>query len=124
MIKYSMKLNHLNLIVTDVIATSAFLEKYFGFTTLGRGNANMAFLSDGHGMVLIMFKGTDVTYPEGFHIGFLQESENEVNEIHTRLKADGIAVPNPQRLQGGRWSFYFQAPGGFTIEVEHVTFGG
>ncbi len=124
MIKYAMKLNHLNLIVTDVIATSAFLEKYFGFTHLGKGNSNMAFLSDGHGMVFIIFKGTDVTYPEGFHIGFLQDSETAVNEIHARLKADGITVPDPQRLQGGRWSFYVEAPGGFTIEVEHVTFNG
>ncbi len=84
----------------------------------------MAFLSDGHGMVFIIFKGENVIYPEGFHIGFLQESESQVNEIHDRLKADGIAVPAPQRLQGGRWSFYFESPGGFTIEVEHVTFGG
>jgi lactoylglutathione lyase len=118
-----MKLNHLNLIVTDVTATVLFLEKYFGFTPLGQGNPHMAFLSDGHGMVLIIFKGTNISYPEGFHIGFLQESEAAVNEIHDRLKSDGIAVPAPQRLQGGRWSFYFQSPGGFTIEVEHVTFG-
>ncbi len=118
-----MKLNHLNLIVTDVIATSAFLEKYFGFTHIGKGNSNMAFLSDGHGMVLIMFKGENVTYPEGFHIGFMQESEDQVNAMHQRLQDDGFAVPEPQRLQGGRWSFYFQAPGGFTIEVEHANFG-
>jgi hypothetical protein len=40
------------------------------------------------------------------------------------LKNDGFDVPAPQRLQGGRWSFYLQSPGGFTVEVEHVTFGG
>ncbi len=119
-----MKLNHLNLIVTDVPATSAFLEKYFGFTALGQGNSSMAFLSDGHGMVLIMFKGENVEYPEGFHIGFLQESEVAVNEMYDRLTADGMSIAAPKRLQGGRWSFYFQAPGGFTIEVEYVTFSG
>ncbi len=119
-----MKLNHLNLIVTDVPATSAFLEKYFGLRTIGKGNNNMAFMSDDIGMVLIMFKGAEVNYPEGFHVGFLQESEAQVNEIHQRLKGDGFDVPDPQRLQGGRWSFYFDSPGGFTVEVEHVMFSG
>jgi lactoylglutathione lyase len=118
-----MKLNHLNLIVTDVPATSAFLEKYFGLRSIARGNNNMAFMTDDTGLILIMFKGQDVSYPEGFHIGFIQESEAEVNEINQRLKADGYDVPEPQRNQQGRWTFYFDSPGGFVIEVEYVTFG-
>jgi catechol 2,3-dioxygenase-like lactoylglutathione lyase family enzyme len=40
-----MKLNHLNLTVTDVRAASAFLEKYFGMRSTG-GNAGMAFLTE------------------------------------------------------------------------------
>ena len=32
------------------------------------------------------------------------------------LKADGFDVPPPSR-QHGSWTFYFDAPGGFTIEV-------
>ncbi len=117
-----MKLNHLNLIVTDVPATSAFLEKYFGLRSIAQGNQNMAFMSDDSGLMLIMFKGKAVSYPEGFHIGFLQESEAQVNEIHQRLTDDGFDVPAPQRQQGGRWTFYFDSPGGFVIEVEHVRF--
>lgn len=119
-----MKLNHLNLIVTDVPATGAFLEKYFGFRTVAPGNKNMAFLSDEAGLILIMFKGKDVSYPEGFHVGFIQDSEEQVNEIHERLKADGFDVPAPTRNQAGRWTFYFDSPGGFVIEVEHVNFSG
>ena len=118
-----MKLNHLNLIVTDVPATAAFLEKYFGLRTLAPGNANMAFMSDEAGLVLIMFKGKDVSYPEGFHIGFIQESEAAVNEVNRRLKDDGFNVPAPTRNQQGRWTFYFDSPGGFVIEVEYVKFG-
>ena len=118
-----MKLNHLNLIVTNVPATAAFLEKYFGFRTLAPGNANMAFMTDEGGLVLIMFKGKDVAYPEGFHVGFIQESEAAVNEINQRLKDDGFDVPAPTRNQQGRWTFYFDSPGGFVIEVEHVKFG-
>ena len=111
-----MKLNHLNLTVTDALETQKFLEKYFGLKPLGKGNARMAFLSDDDGMVLSMFKGTEVKYPDSFHIGFIQESPEQVNEINRRLKLDGFDVPAPGKMHGS-WTFYFVAPGGFTIEV-------
>jgi lactoylglutathione lyase len=117
-----MALNHLNLTVTDVLATKAFLEKYFDFHAVMEGNEKMTFLSDGS-MMLSMFKSTDVSYPKDFHIGFLQETEEQVSQINQRLKDDGFDVPEPKRLQGGRWSFYFDSPGGFVIEVECVKFG-
>ena len=115
-----MKLNHLNLTVTDVPETHEFLEKYFGLRD-GGGNKNIAFLSDDNGLVLSLTsmkvgKETEVKYPVTFHIGFIQPSEARVNEINQRLKEDGFDVPPPSR-QHGSWTFYFQAPGGFTIEV-------
>ena len=115
-----MKLNHLNLTVTDVSATREFLEKHFGLRGMG-GNNNLALLSDDDGMVLTLTSmkvgnETEVRYPANFHIGFGQESEERVNEIHRRLKEDGLDVPSPSR-QHGAWTFYFQAPGGFTVEV-------
>ena len=39
-----------------------------------------------------------------------------MNEINKRLKDDGFDAPPPSR-QHDSWTFYFQAPGGFTIEV-------
>jgi catechol-2,3-dioxygenase len=115
-----MRLNHLNLTVTDVPESRAFFEKYFGLRTLG-GNNNIAVLSDEGGMILSLTgmkvaRETEVKYPATFHIGFAQESEERVNEINRRLKDDGFAVPPPSR-QHGSWTFYFQAPGGFTVEV-------
>jgi lactoylglutathione lyase len=113
-----MKLNHINLTVTDVPAASAFLEKYFGLRNMGTGNKNMAFLQDDDGLVLSMFrnfKGTEVKYPDTFHIGFIQESVEKVNEINQRLKDDGYDVPAPAYSHA--WTFYLKAPGGFTIEV-------
>jgi catechol-2,3-dioxygenase len=115
-----MKLNHLNLTVTDVPATRKFLEEYFGLQIMG-GNNNITALSDDNGLVLTltsmkMANETEVRYPAIFHIGFGQESEERVNEINRRLKEDGFEVPPPSR-QHGAWTFYFQAPGGFTIEV-------
>ena len=116
-----MKLNHLNLTVTDPIATQAYLEKYFGLKPMGKPNKNMAFLTDDNHMVLSLTnvnvaKEPEVKYPATFHIGFIQESEDRVNDLNQRLKTDGFDVPPPSR-QHGSWTFYFVAPGGFTIEV-------
>ncbi len=111
-----MKLNHLNLTVSDVPGTSAFLGKYFGLKPLGKANVNMVLLSDDDGMVINVMKGPDASYPETFHIGFIQESDERVNEIHQRLKDDGFEVEAP-RIFHGSWTFYFQSPGGFLIEV-------
>ena len=115
-----MKLNHLNLTVTDVAEAHAFLQKYFELRDAG-GNDHIAFLQDENGLLLSLTsmklgKETAVKYPVTFHIGFIQESEQRVDEINGRLKEDGFEVPAPSR-QHGSWTFYFLAPGGFTIEV-------
>jgi lactoylglutathione lyase len=111
------KVNHLNLTVADPVETQQFLVKYFGLKPRGKGNHVIALLSDDNGMVLSLMGGkSEAKYPATFHIGFIRESEEEVNEINRRLKADGFAVPPPSR-QHGSWTFYFDAPGGFTIEV-------
>ena len=115
-----MKLNHLNLTVTDVLESQGFLEKYFGLESRG-GNKHIALLTDENGMILTLTSmkigGEEtVRYPATFHIGFAQESEDRVNEINQRLKDDGFDVPPPSK-QHGSWTFYFVAPGGFTIEV-------
>ena len=116
-----MKLNHLNLTVSDVLGTYGLLEKHFGMKGFSgmKPTAALAFMSDDNGMVLSLFrasKGADVRYPSGFHIGFVQESEERVTEINRRLREDGFDVPEPSRMHGS-WTFYFDAPGGFMVEV-------
>ncbi|MCL4296819.1 MAG: VOC family protein [Anaerolineae bacterium] len=96
-----MKLNHINLTVTDVPQTVKFLEKYFGLRSQG-GDNKFAVLFDDDRLVLTLIKTGQAKYPSTFHIGFGQESEERVNEIHQRLRNDG---------------FYVQAPGGFMVEV-------
>jgi catechol 2,3-dioxygenase-like lactoylglutathione lyase family enzyme len=116
-----MKLNHLNLTVTNVAESRDFLEKHFGLERLGGmpGSAAMAGLRDDNGMVLTLMRvgeAAEVSYPGSFHIGFIQESEERVNEIHQRLQEDGFDIAPPRRFHGS-WTFYFRAPGGFTVEV-------
>jgi len=104
----------LNLTVTDVPAAAHFLETYFGLRNQG-GNKGFTVLFDDNGLVLSLMKAGHVTYPSTFHIGFAQESEERVNEIYQRLKDDGFEIEPPQRHHA--WTFYIQAPGGFTVEV-------
>ena len=117
-----MKLNHLNLAVNDVQGTQTFLEKYFGLKAMAGmpGNEAISLLFDANGMVLTLMKNgeQDVKYPGTFHIGFIQESEEKVNEINQRLKDDGFDVNAPRHFHGS-WTFYLQSPGGFLVEVLH-----
>jgi lactoylglutathione lyase len=115
---FAMKLNHINLTVTDVVEAEKFLEKYFGLRSQVGGNGDKKFsaLFDDDGLVVTLMKtGQPVKYPKTFHIGFIQESEERVNELYERLKADGFDVEPPQRSHA--WTFYVNAPGGFTVEI-------
>ena len=116
-----MKLNHLNLTVTDASETRRFLEKYFGLQGMdtGEDNKHIARLRDDNGLEVTLMKAgeaTEVHYPASFHIGFVQETDAQVDEINQRLKADGFDVPPPRRFHGS-WTFFVRAPGGFTIEA-------
>ena len=116
-----MRLNHLNLTVPNAAETAEFLERHFGFRPLDGVKQSSAFsiVLDESGFVLTLMRSrrdSETAYPQSFHIGFAQDSEEKVNEIHRRLLADGIDAPPPARLHGS-WTFYFTAPGGFQIEV-------
>lgn len=116
-----MKLNHMNLTVSDVQKAANFLVNYFGMQHMG-GNKGMAFLTDevdGWGFVLTLMKAAQkqTKYPGNFHIGFFIEGGREtVDNLHRRLKADGFEVPPPEDT-GHSYGFYVNAPGGFMVEV-------
>jgi lactoylglutathione lyase len=114
-----MKLNHLNLAVSDVIETQLFFEKYFGFRRLMPGSPAFAVLRGEDGFTLTLSnlnKASSVEYPEDFHVGFVQETEARVTEINQLLRADGYDVPEPRKSHNS-WTFYFRAPGGLLLEV-------
>jgi lactoylglutathione lyase len=114
-----MKMNHVNLTVTDVPQTRRLFETYFGLTRSRElGNDNFDVMFDDDGSAITLMKGDEVSYPKTFHVGFIQESEEQVNEINQRLKDDGFDVEPPKRFHGS-WTFYFRAPGGFMIEVPY-----
>ncbi len=116
-----MKLNHLNLTVTDVAAVADFFSTYLGLTNQG-GNAGMTLLTDTEGfdgMILTLMKAKASTfagYPETFHVGFFIESREEVDRLSTRLRADGFEAGVPEETVHS-YGFYVDAPGGVTVEV-------
>jgi lactoylglutathione lyase len=114
-----MKVNHINLTVDDVAGARALLETHFGLRAPYPGKKNFDVLFDDDDTVVTLIgvgRNREVTYPSTFHIGFIQPTEEHVDEINRRLREDGFDVEPPSR-QHGAWTFYFQAPGGFTVEV-------
>lgn len=115
-----MRLNHINLGVTDVPATVALFQEHFGMRPAGEGmpmNDRMAFLQDDAGSLISVFRANDVHYPKVFHIGFMQDTPVQVWAMHKQLTDAGFMVPEPHE-NNGRLTFYFNTPGGFVLEVE------
>jgi catechol 2,3-dioxygenase-like lactoylglutathione lyase family enzyme len=115
-----MRLNHLNLTVPDVRRTLEFFETYFGFRCVAeRGRDAFAVLVDESGFILTLnnfAKATEVEYPGAFHVGFILESRERVDEIYERLKSGGFDTRHPME-DHGVWTFDFRAPGAFVVEV-------
>jgi catechol 2,3-dioxygenase-like lactoylglutathione lyase family enzyme len=117
-----MALNHLNLTVPDVPQTRAFFETYFGLRCVqARQSDALVVPVDESGFVLTLnnlAKAAEVVYPGAFHVGFRQDSRENVDAFYQRLKGDGFDMKPPHEFHGG-WTFYFRAPGGFLVEVFH-----
>lgn len=112
-----MRMNHLHLMVPDVRAASEFFEKYFSLRKVS-GNAGLAVLLDEGGFVLTLMKmsaRSSKTYPDNFHVGFFVADEAQVDNLHARMRDDGLEVGAPERAHA--YSFYVQAPGGVQVEV-------
>jgi catechol 2,3-dioxygenase-like lactoylglutathione lyase family enzyme len=114
-----MKLNHINLAVADVEETAAFFEKFFQFRRLEAKGGVLIVLSDETGFILILshFDTEEVPkYPRDFHVGFIRETRQQVNEVYESLTSAGIEANAPRHAHGG-WGFYVHAPGEILVEV-------
>lgn len=117
-----MRMNHINLAVSDVPASRGFFETYFGLKCIAESDRDklVVLVDDAQCFVTLSnFASVDeVSYPKSFHVGFFQPSREKVDEIFERLEADGLN-PKTRREFHGAWTFYLRAPGGFTVEVGH-----
>ena len=117
-------LNHINLAVSNVPELIRFFQAGFNFRIAEqRGTGKFAILlgEDNFALILMHDKNvTATTYPGLFHVGFLVDSTEKVNQHHTRIIEAGFDAPNPAILErgGGKtFGFYCHAPGGVMVEV-------
>lgn len=120
-----MKLNHLDLHVPDVGATTAFFRRYFGLALIDtRANGGLAILSDGAGLELVLshaiaaFGSVDQSERKtvSYHIGFIVDDRAEVDRVNALMRAEGLAVEPPREMRGV-YLFYCHAPGHILVEV-------
>jgi catechol-2,3-dioxygenase len=113
------KLNHLDLQVSDVPATVVFFESLFGLECqTNRSSGAIAILSDHSGFVLVLQKkkAAAETYPEGFHLGFLVDEVAILEQVQARARAHSVQVSELITNNRGVM-IYCRSPEGFLVEV-------
>jgi len=116
-----MKLNHLNLVVSNVASTINLFETYFGFKCEDvKGDNIVAILKNSNDFTLVIManKNGQPHYPDAFHIGFMLDNEDQVGEIFAKLKTGGIEVGQEPRKIRDSFGFYFNFDT-VMIEVSH-----
>ncbi|HKP58943.1 MAG TPA: VOC family protein [Polyangiales bacterium] len=112
-----MKLNHIDIQVSDVQRSSAFFQQHFGLTPVSNPSSPaIAILNDGHDFVLVLQHSEGANYPEGFHVGFRVDDVQTVRDVHARVCAAGVTVS--EVIVNGRGTHvYVTAPDGYFVEL-------
>jgi predicted enzyme related to lactoylglutathione lyase len=116
-----MKLNHINLVVSNVADAINIFETYFNFKCTDiKGDNIVAVLkgADDFTLVIMGNKDRQVNYPEAFHLGFMLADTNAVTKTYEKLKNGGVAVGQEPRKIRDSFGFYFTYDK-IMIEVGH-----
>ncbi|MYN04842.1 VOC family protein [Pseudoduganella sp. DS3] len=114
-----MRLNHIDLPVTDLEGAADYFQRGFGLERMPGPAGGMAILRGEDGFALILQQADKADYPAGFHVGFLQPTDAAVQAAYQRLADAGLPLPAPPAVSYGCLAFWCQAPGGILIEVSH-----
>jgi catechol-2,3-dioxygenase len=106
-----MKLNHINLVVTDVAGAISLFENHFGFTCIENRKDVLAVLANTDEFVVVLWssklnKDQTAHYPENFHIGFYQPDTDAVVALYEKVK-ENFAIENEPRKMRNTFGFYF-----------------
>ena len=115
-----MKLNHLDLQVSNVTAAREFFERHFGFRCGYQRREELAMLEDDAGFsfgVSNLFGSPPPIYPNDFHVGFILDSETALRETYDRLRAAGVIFKTEISQGGPNLYFMCEGPDSITIEV-------
>lgn len=116
-----MKLNHINLVVSNVADAIKLFETFFNFKCIDtKGDNIVAILknADGFTLVIMTAKNEPATYPTAFHIGFMLDGVEAVTKTYDALKNGGITVETAPRKIRDSFGFYFNFDN-IMIEVGH-----
>ncbi len=117
-----MQLNHLNLCVDDLVEAHTFFQNCFDFQFLEQKGEAVVIMTDAHGFTLVLsdpraFKQEMRPYPEGFHIGFLLKTSDQVDQVYRRLVIAGVHLTQEPRKMRESYGFYFTALNEILFEV-------
>ncbi len=115
-----MRLNHVDLQVSDIDAAREFFEKHFRLRCIYRRERQIALLRDESGLELgvsNLHGSPPPAYPPDFHVGFVLNSAADVRKIYERLKAEGIVIKIDLREGGPNVFFVCEGPDGIPVEI-------
>ncbi|MDB5013059.1 MAG: glyoxalase/bleomycin resistance/extradiol dioxygenase family protein [Daejeonella sp.] len=119
--RQEMKLNHINLVVSNIAEAIHFFETYFNFKCTDiKGDNVIAILkgTDDFTLVIMTTKDGNIIYPDAFHIGFMLDNTNAVTETYEKLKSGGVIVEHEPRKIRDSFGFYFTFDN-LMVEVGH-----
>lgn len=111
-----MLLNHLDLQSADVQTLAAFFVDHLGFVRRSNDRSAAIAILEQDGFSLVIQRHAAPVYPDGFHIGFIQPSVDDVRAHHDRLTAAGLTIGAISSDNRGT-RFYLRAPGEILIEI-------
>jgi len=113
------KINHLDLQVSDVQHTVTLFEELLGLRLeSNRASPAIAILTDDEGFTLVLQrrKGGAAPYPEDFHFGFLVPDVETVRRFQQRARALELEVSDV--IENGRGVLsYWRTADGILVEV-------
>ena len=115
-----MRLNHIDLQVSDVDVAREFFEQFFGLRCRYQRQKQIAIFESDAGFefaVSNLFNSPSPSYPPDFHLGFVLEHSSDVRQAYDRLKAAGVAMKLDLGVQGSALVFQCLGPDNIPIEV-------
>ena len=116
-----MKLNHLNVQVSDIHTARTFFETHFGLRCSSTRRDEIAVMEDDIGFSLglsnLMGRDTAAVYPPDFHVGFVLENAAQVEALFERLQSAGVPMKYDLREGGPNLYFTCSGPDGIPVEV-------
>ena len=89
-----MRLNHIDLQVSDVDVAREFFERFFGLHCRYQRQKQIAIFENDTGFefaVSNLFSSAPPSYPPDFHVGFVLEHSSEVRNVYDRRAREPLA---------------------------------